>query len=353
MSEARPKTPVEPTPPAPFLGWLGEVFFNNLGYKLASLAIAVSLWAVVQEEQDVEENAQVFLHVKVPEKMVLMSRPPVYATVKLVGPRKRLKSADERSLEISIDLSGNGPGDVNINLADRFIRNLPADVTVADISPAGLQLGLDRKVEKSLPVELMTRGEPAEGFYVAETVLEPSELLLEGAASELEGMKSIPTEILDISGIKAGKTATLRLDFGDDKQIWSRDAEDDVRVRLKVAEAPNELELSEVPVVLGEDAPEGLSFEPNQVVVVLQGPARVLAGVERDSVGIELQRLPPKRAGSLRVAWQTEAGAGPAAIVVLPQVEGLRVKSVEPHVFTVKFGGPSDPARRREPKGGG
>lgn len=353
MSEARPTPPPETPPQSQFLGWLGEVFFNNFGYKLASLAIAVSLWAVVQEEQDVEENAQVFLHIKVPEKMVLLSRPPVYASVKLVGPRKRLKSADERSLEISIDLSGNGPGDVNINLADRFIRNLPADVTVADISPSGLQLGLDRKVEKLLPVELKTRGEAAEGYYVSETILEPSELLLEGAAGELEGMAAIPTEVLDLSGLKAGRTAVLRLDFGDDKQVWSRDAEDDVRVRLKVLEAPRELELVDVPVLLAVDAPEGLSFEPQQVVVTLQGPAKSLAAVERDTVGVELQRLPTKKGGSLRVAWQTEAGPGPAAIVVLPQIEGLRVKSVEPHVFTVRFGAMTEPSRRRDVKGGG
>ena len=171
--------------------------FRNLGTKLLALAIAILVWFVFsaqQRERISERSYRIPLSVaNVPMASLIASPLPPTIEVRLRGPFTALRQLDPGKLEAVIDLTDAPRGERVFRLAPEDI-NVPQAVEVIAIAPSEIRVALDTTAEKSLPIVARVTGKPAEGYEVAEVVVEPHVARLLGPSSALSPMSSVETD---------------------------------------------------------------------------------------------------------------------------------------------------------------
>ena len=203
-SPKQPKVP--PRPPnivVRFMGqWLKEFFFDNLSLKLASLLCAIILWIFVstgQSQSEIPRN--VLLELKnIPEDLTRVSDVTNSITIKLSGPKNLLRNIKDEDLSYAVDLTSAKSGLSTFKFFPNRFKGLPTGVRVTDIEPSQISIQLARTTEKIVPVQIVTRGEPAAGYIVGEKRATPAFIKVNGAEGEIDRLKSVPTEIIDIEG---------------------------------------------------------------------------------------------------------------------------------------------------------
>ena len=181
---------------------LRSFVFDHWPYKLITLCFAVLTWAYVQSEQIVEDRVRVKLEWTLPDGLVALETPLESATVTVAGVQALMRNVRPVDLVMSIDLSGAKEGDATVELADRPIRGLPAELRVVAVTPGTLRVQLDRNLRRRVKVSPRTRGDPSEGFIVKGVSVTPDRVELTGPASVLRAMTEIATEDVDVSGLR-------------------------------------------------------------------------------------------------------------------------------------------------------
>jgi YbbR domain-containing protein len=72
---------------------------------------------------------------------------------------------------------------------------------------------LEETVTKTVKVIVPVTGEPEKAYYVKSVEVAPQTVVIEGIRSEMERIKNIKTEPLDITGFDATFSQELRLDL--------------------------------------------------------------------------------------------------------------------------------------------
>ena len=250
--------------------WLQALVLHNLGFKILALAIAILLWGLVREEQDLEEMVDVYLKLERPEDMLILDQVPQFVTVRVSGPRSRLRLTEETKLEMLLDLSGAVVGENTFNIDSHRIRNLPNDVRVAAFYPSVLTLNVDWEGERELPIEVKTTGVLPEDITLLSAEATPERITLKGARSQLERLQSISTQAINLRGIRRNTDRVAKLDFGD-LYAWPKDKDQDLQVQIKVKQETAAQTLAEVPVSLDKSL-SGRKLTPDKIAINVSGP---------------------------------------------------------------------------------
>src|SRR5574337_1264689 len=85
---------------------MAKGLFDNLGLKLASIALAFALWIVVAGEQRDERtvNASVSL-ARLPKNTTLLNGPGEIVTVQVRGPKSLISGLSPNEVDVNLDLS--------------------------------------------------------------------------------------------------------------------------------------------------------------------------------------------------------------------------------------------------------
>jgi hypothetical protein len=324
---------------------------ENLGLRLLSLALAVVLWFVAQGEQTYQATVLAPVEYLLPEGLVLLNDgpPPEQVVIRASGSRASLRTLQEQLREsparFIVDVEDAEPG-----RTVHTFRKLPAgvgqDVIIDTISPAEVELVFDEVGERTLPVLMRTRGKLPPGFVEVARSLEPSEVTLIGAASELGHLEFIQSLPILLDSRKASFGGELGLDVGD--LHLTADSPRVIRATLEVEEAVAEREYGAVPLVVGID---GVRVEPGALVVRLSGPVPVLdelrhAGVigrlrgDRDALKFDEDTV------EVDVGWTSGEDAGPPSVLVTidhKRADELEVLGVDPKRFKVFVVEPPEP----------
>jgi YbbR domain-containing protein len=176
--------------------------FRNLGTKLLALAIAILIWFVFsaqQRERISERSYRIPLSIaNVPPGSLIASPLPPTVEVRLRGPFTALRQLDPVKLEALVDLTDAPRGERIHRLAPEDI-NVPQAVEVIAIAPSEIRVALDTIAEKSLPIVARVTGKPAEGYEVAEVLVEPRVARLNGPASALSAMNAVETDPISLA----------------------------------------------------------------------------------------------------------------------------------------------------------
>ena len=129
-----------------------SLFLDNLLYKVVAFLFAVGIWAVVQSEQVVEERFRVPIQWRLPEGLVTAEAPLESVTLTLQGVQTSVRSVRQKALGLTVDLTSASEGDVNVDLSALPVEGLPEQVRVTGISPANLQVVLDRQIKRKVQV---------------------------------------------------------------------------------------------------------------------------------------------------------------------------------------------------------
>jgi YbbR domain-containing protein len=257
---------------------IGSLFFALLIWFFVAMTkrytAAVSLPVVLKTE-----NATRTVKGKYPSRI----------QVKLESEGWKILSLYLGQTEWTIDLSNEVQKDIleieTLAKASQYIKPLPEGMKVLEVEPEVLELELDEKITKRVPIRLTTLPMAQSGFIVRPNVqVLPESLTLSGARSVLEPITFWKTSVPTARDVANDFQFELLLD-DTLKGIVTRSVSK-VKVR-GVAEQLSESEFKDVPVsLLKSKRPVYVTLIPSRVNLTLSGAVSDLAKVRAESLAV-------------------------------------------------------------------
>lgn len=300
----------------------------NLAYKGLALVVALVLWVTVQSEQVVEDRARVRLEWTLPEGLTLVEPPLESATATVEGVQAFLRGVRQKDLSIPIDLSKAKEGEVSLDLSERVVTGIPPQVRVVSVSPGVLKVTLDRVLRRRVSVAAATSGDPARGFRVKRVSVKPERVELSGPSSVLRTITEVPTDTVDISGLR--ESAELSVGLGVKKGQLTPTVPGPFVVAVEIEAIIEERTFEAVPVVI-----DGAG-------VVAEGSRRM-----RLALSGAVEALDALDAGELEVVVHVPEGTT-LPVDVRRGAEGLRWELVQPEGSALEIVDTNPPVLRVE-----
>jgi YbbR domain-containing protein len=209
---------------------------QNWVLKLLSLVFALVLWFFVMGEQKLEVGYAVPLELKnVPQGMMIANDVPSLIDVRISGPRTVLMNVKPSDISLSIDLKDLPPGVTTFKRLEERL-NLPSALKVTRLSPSFVDVKLDRRKEKAVPVRVVFSGTLPAGYHMAELTAKPEKVVVEGAEGELKDVNEVTTEPVDVSDVHENFSLMVPLDYRG--KFTSLKTDHAVEVEVQVAPVP-------------------------------------------------------------------------------------------------------------------
>jgi YbbR domain-containing protein len=263
---------------------------NNLSLKVGSIVVAVFLWLFAKGEQTGDRQFAVPLVLRnVPEGLTTVERMPETVDVVISGDNKEL---------VKLRFWGEPYAvlDMTEAAADRVFRVSlsPANVVIPRESgvqvvevrdPKSLDLEVDQRLERRVPVVPVVEGDLADGYHllgIPETV--PDSVTIYGPSSVVQSFSSVATEPLSVSGRRARVESSRRIEF---EGPWNLHAvPKEVRVVVDV-EGTEVVTLQEVPVEFRhEPGFASVTVDPTVIELQVAGPAHLAARLSAADVTV-------------------------------------------------------------------
>lgn len=175
---------------------------HHLGWKLASLGLAVLLWfAVVGEPELVAIQPVPLLYRNLPRNLMLLVEAPDQVRAELRGPSGRLTRDTLAEVFADVDLAGvTNPGTQTFTLSQSDF-SLPQGVTFVRAVPSQVSLRFDRVGSKTVPVQIQFTGNLPAGYRITSQSVEPDTLQISGPESSVRGIEFAKTDPVDLTGV--------------------------------------------------------------------------------------------------------------------------------------------------------
>jgi YbbR domain-containing protein len=245
---------------------------DQLGLKLVSLLLGVSLWFAVAREQGAEFAFTIPIELRdVPEGLEVVEETIQQVDVRVRGSSEILRRLTPQSLSVGIDLSDAEPGERVAYLSPEDVR-APFGVRVMRVTPTSVTLTLDRTLERTVQVIPRILGTPAAGFELFNIELNPREITVVGPASRVGELEQVTTEPVSADGLREPYSRTVRVELDPLVRLEGRTR---VELTLDVREERARAEISGVPT---RAEPRGIKvrLDPETVKVVAEGPRSVV-----------------------------------------------------------------------------
>ena len=250
--------------------------------------IACCLWLYVMSEQNPimeKEFAIPLVSRNLTEGMIVFNVPEK-VSVRVRGTRTALSNMPLSDIFAFVNLSKLSVGTHTVLVNARFARG-----DVMRVSPSAVNLFIDVKKDRIVPVTAEIIGSPNKDFAVESHMLTPSEVKIQGAATRLEGLDKIFVPV-DVGGRSEDFTVTQKpqavaKDGMDMQDVTIDPAEIIVRTKLK-----KRIQTATVPVKVAYKGalPDGLkitSSTVNPFKVTVSGAPSVIEGLKE----LELEPL--------------------------------------------------------------
>lgn len=318
---------------------LPRVMARNATLKLASLGLAVFLWAVVRvEPADRQELTDVPVRVQVGDLDWTLSGAPEPAVVRVrfAGPVREVLRLDREGTSVRIPLDQVSSSDTVVQLRrDWVVLSGASGLIVEDVSPATVRLTLARNVSETRPVALRTEGSLPGGLALAEPIrVQPGSVQVRGGSDRVELIDSVPTRPLTLSEVTASGTRSVELDL---EALQSDGLDqvslDPVNVRLTlVVDSLDEQFVPSLPVQLVDGPADAFDVEPAVLVVGLSGARSVLSQADVSALRLEVSL------SGLDALAPGEARRVPVRVVGVPPL--VRAEPVVSQVTVTRREGP-------------
>ena len=200
-----------------------EILLHNLGLKLASLVLALLLYAhVVTEEQRESKVIMPVVLTGLPESLAVLGKAPSRVAVNVRGKWKDLIRLGLTGRQLSVDLTTAVSGRYQRSLSADDVRQLaiPAElsklVEVTEvIEPRTIDIGIEPKRGKTVAVKARIVGAPPVGYAARGPArVEPDTAWVSGPASIVSGLDTLFTLPVDIAGERERIHRQVPLDAG-------------------------------------------------------------------------------------------------------------------------------------------
>ena len=300
-------------------------------FKVLSLAFAVMIWAWVQTQQIVSQRTRAQVLWSFPEELTWVDPVPKTLVVTIRGPQGLVRNVKKRTLRYDVDLSESEQGPVSIDFSGRSIKGIPEGVSVVQISPPGVDVQLDRKMERVVKVTPAVVGDPEPGYRIASIDVEPKAATIVGPRSVLRTVAEIGTDVVDLNGLKEDKTYALSL--APKTRSIASITEGPFKVTVKVEPVIAEKTFTDVPIMARSD---GWKSIPSTAVVTLSGPAADMLELTSDRISVQAHLPNPAPVGAPLTVSFAPATPGKGLDVVHQGPKGITVVKVVPNTVQLE-----------------
>ena len=317
--------PLDPEPPrrASVGGWVRGALLDNVGLKLLSLILALTVYLLVNTDEHREINARVRVAYELPPDKALVSERIDEVRVTVRGRWRRIKQFDEREIDrIDLDLTNVTGGEVVITPE---MIDLPRGLEITSIEPRVIRVAFEDVATKTVPVIPHFGGRPLQGYQVDEThtKVDPPLVKVRGAAGVIHALESVRTQEIRVDGRSDDFVATAEPVPPEGVDVVPAGT---VAVAVAIEEQLVTRRLGSVPVTIRAAAlgvePTRWKAEPAEVDVILTGPLIAVEGWMDDGITVSAV-LPPEtgapRAGAVELPVAVEGGRPGVGVRVTPE----------------------------------
>ena len=173
----------------------------NFWYKIASFVIALLIWVLVQGSENIEKSVMVNVIVDVPEEYIVKDGNEKHISATIYGPSAIVEKTQNSDLRAKIKLKDVETGSTEIEVDTTDIDNLDTRLKV-NIKNPSINLFIDKKISKLLPIKEVLQGTLPAGYKMGGVGVEPKNLVVVGAKTDVDKLQYIQTEPIDISGLE-------------------------------------------------------------------------------------------------------------------------------------------------------
>ena len=212
--------------------------------------------------------------------------------IRVRGPRAVIQTLSDQKIEYRLNLAGATPG-IHTVIIDPNLIWLPKGLLIQAVNPSRFSVKIENETHKELPVRISFQGEPAAGFFIADTLARPESVVLRGPESVLAPLTKIETKPIDVSGLKETFRKEIALDLVEGLEVISDSRLAMVTVTIAAKVTTKKLEKV---LIQGKNTRYRYRILPATLGIVVKGPAQVLEKLDaaRDiSVTVDLNGLAP------------------------------------------------------------
>ena len=181
--------------------------------KLAALALAIILWVAVALEKSTTQLVGIQLDLVLPPDVASAQPPPPVKALVSGAQRELFRLTGPLVIRAVINESGVGAG------TRHHLVMVPSDVevpggvklTVQDVEPRELDLLLDRRAQRTVPVRAVVQADSGFALEGALAVVPPV-VRVSGPRAIVGALDSLDTEPLDLRGVAGSFERTVQID---------------------------------------------------------------------------------------------------------------------------------------------
>lgn len=196
---------------------ISSLLFHNLQWKALSVAIALVIWALVATEPELSTFATARVEYRnLAEDLEIADVEPTNdVSLELSGPSGELRGAGDGVRPVVVfDMSAVTPGERTFSIGPGNIR-LTRRVHLVRAIPSEVRFRFERRLVRRVPVRVRVSGDGANGYKVAQRVVQPDELTIVGPSSSVARVTEVATDPVDVSNVVGSKEFHVNAFVGD------------------------------------------------------------------------------------------------------------------------------------------
>lgn len=183
---------------------LRRLLFENLGLKLAALLLALVVYLNVYTDRPADMIVSFPLELEgLADSLAIAGPVPAVMQAELRGTGKQLLRLRVTEPPIKVSLVGVLPGRFSRALKVEDLPIIPGEGIEVErlVGPSALQIQIDRRLVRRLPVAARVNGIPAPGFvWAGEVIARPEILEVSGPERAFAGLDSVRLRPVTIAG---------------------------------------------------------------------------------------------------------------------------------------------------------
>jgi YbbR domain-containing protein len=246
---------------------------ENWPSKVLSFAAAVGLFFFNRINSLEERTLRIPLAPALNEDFVPASEYPLTVSVTIRGEKAEINQIAESDLIAVLDLTGfRSEGSflapVTITRSGNAVKAEPLEYSLSDPE---IPIAIERKVTKTVPIEPVFKGYLESGFELERIELVPDRVEVSGPWSLVQGVQSIGTEVIELTGRKGDFSLSTRLQRKDQLIAIAGPAEITLNAIVRQSRSSKFYDGVRIAAV---NARPGLvfSFKPGTGAMTLSGP---------------------------------------------------------------------------------
>ena len=227
---------------------LARVLLADLPVKVICLTAAVILLLFHRVTTLTERFFSVPLAVSTPSGLAVASAYPKTVRITLRGAEESIFPILEEDVEANVNLdahrsAGVYRAEVKVSRKGTAQNIEPLEINV---EPQEINFTLEPLTERRVSVVPDLRGSPAYGYELVQSVVSPSNVVIRGAKSRVQGVTALPTEEIDLTGRTSSFASKVKLILPNALVRIAGDASADFRATIQESMVMHQLDSVQV-----------------------------------------------------------------------------------------------------------